>query len=244
MEAYVLMNPIRHALGNEKVEKVWWTIILKVKDSHRNKELGAGVEQMAWWSWHTSEEEEKITLVGSRLDYCNSLLAGTSVSNLARLQLVQNTLARVVAQKPRFCHITPVLADPPLASYPSQNKFQNCYHRFQGIAFPAAILSRCLCSTVCAHAITAIFLFLVNMHSLTKNRNGKVQVVLIRCLGHSEWVTISSFIHFRSSCFQEETQASSFFKCFPRYFHSTHWHHALWCHHIHECKSRQMHFAA
>ena len=27
----------------------------------------------------------------SRLDYCNSLLAGTSVSNLARLQLVQNT---------------------------------------------------------------------------------------------------------------------------------------------------------
>ena len=33
-------------------------------------------------------------LVGSRLDYCNSLLAGTSVSNLARLQLVQNTLAR------------------------------------------------------------------------------------------------------------------------------------------------------
>ena len=41
----------------------------------------------------------------------NSLLAGTSVSNLARLQIVQNTLARVVAQKPRFCHITPVLAD-------------------------------------------------------------------------------------------------------------------------------------
>ena len=35
-------------------------------------------------------------IVGSRLDYCNSLLAGTSVSNLTRLQLVQNTLARVV----------------------------------------------------------------------------------------------------------------------------------------------------
>ena len=50
-------------------------------------------------------------IVGSRLDYCNSLLAGTSVSNLARLQLVQNTLTRVVAQKPCFGHITPVLAD-------------------------------------------------------------------------------------------------------------------------------------
>ena len=50
-------------------------------------------------------------IVGSQLDFCNSLLAGTSVSNLARLQRVQNTLARVVAQKPRFCHITPVLSD-------------------------------------------------------------------------------------------------------------------------------------
>ena len=39
-------------------------------------------------------------IVGSRLDFCNSLLAGTSVSNLTRLQRVQNTLARVVAQKP------------------------------------------------------------------------------------------------------------------------------------------------
>ena len=37
-------------------------------------------------------------IVGSRLDFCNSLLAGTSVSNLTHLQLVQNTLARVVAQ--------------------------------------------------------------------------------------------------------------------------------------------------
>ena len=41
-------------------------------------------------------------IVGSRLDYCNSLLAGTSAKNLSRLQLVQNTLARVVAQKPRY----------------------------------------------------------------------------------------------------------------------------------------------
>ena len=43
-------------------------------------------------------------IVGSRLDYCNSLLAGTSVSNLTRLQPVQT-------EKSRFCHITPVLSD-------------------------------------------------------------------------------------------------------------------------------------
>ena len=50
-------------------------------------------------------------IVGSQLDFCNTLLAGTSVSNLNRLQHVQNTLARVVAQKRRFCHFTPVLSD-------------------------------------------------------------------------------------------------------------------------------------
>ena len=53
----------------------------------------------------TTEASKTIAaaIVGSRLDFCNSLLA--------RLQRVQNTLARVVAQKPRFCHITPVLFD-------------------------------------------------------------------------------------------------------------------------------------
>ena len=74
----------------------------------------------------------------------------------------------------------------PLASCSSQNKFKDCYYRFQGIAFPTAILSRHPCPTVCAHVITAIIFFLVNMHSLTKNCNGKVQVFLIRCLGHLE----------------------------------------------------------
>ena len=61
----------------------------------------------------TTEASKTIAaaIVGSILDFCNSLLAGTSVSNMTRLQRVQNTLARVVAQKPRFCHITPVFSD-------------------------------------------------------------------------------------------------------------------------------------
>ena len=50
-------------------------------------------------------------IVWSRLDYYNSLLAGTFISNLARLQLVQNTLARDDTQKSRCCCIMPVLAD-------------------------------------------------------------------------------------------------------------------------------------
>ena len=35
-------------------------------------------------------------LVGSRLDYCNSLFRGLSVANLRKLQCIQNSLARTV----------------------------------------------------------------------------------------------------------------------------------------------------
>ena len=48
----------------------------------------------------TFESAEMIALglVTSRLDYCNSLLYGTSKANIGRLQRVQNDLARVVLQ--------------------------------------------------------------------------------------------------------------------------------------------------
>ena len=49
-------------------------------------------------------------IVSSRLDYCNSVLAGISSANLDRLQSVRNTLARVVTGTRRRDHITPVLA--------------------------------------------------------------------------------------------------------------------------------------
>jgi hypothetical protein len=48
-------------------------------------------------------------LVSSRLDYCNSLLVGISKSNVAKLQRVQNALARVITRTPKYDHITPVL---------------------------------------------------------------------------------------------------------------------------------------
>ena len=58
------------------------------------------------------EEVVKIvacSVIGSRLDYCNSLLNGTSKSNLNKLQRVQNTLARVVLRQRKYDHITPAL---------------------------------------------------------------------------------------------------------------------------------------
>ena len=51
------------------------------------------------------------SIVSTRMDYCNSLLFGTTIHNLSKLQRVQNTLARVVKGRRRFDHISPVLAD-------------------------------------------------------------------------------------------------------------------------------------
>ena len=47
-------------------------------------------------------------LVGSRLDYCNSLFRGLSALDLHKLQCVQNSLARIVANTTKYSHITPV----------------------------------------------------------------------------------------------------------------------------------------
>jgi hypothetical protein len=48
------------------------------------------------------------SIVATRLDYCNSLLYGSSKGNLAKLQRVQNSLARVVSQVPKLTHAAPL----------------------------------------------------------------------------------------------------------------------------------------
>ena len=48
-------------------------------------------------------------LVSSRLDYCNSLLYNTANKDVARLQCVQNCLARIVTRSPRFSSSVPFL---------------------------------------------------------------------------------------------------------------------------------------
>ena len=49
------------------------------------------------------------SIVHSKLDYCNSLYYNLSKSQITRLQLIQNSLARAVVKSPKSCHITPVL---------------------------------------------------------------------------------------------------------------------------------------
>ena len=48
-------------------------------------------------------------LVSSRLIYCNSVLSGIAVTDLGKLQRVQNRLARVVTKSPPFTSSVPLL---------------------------------------------------------------------------------------------------------------------------------------
>ncbi|KAI5086485.1 hypothetical protein C0J45_23351, partial [Silurus meridionalis] len=49
------------------------------------------------------------TFVFSRLDYCNALLAGVPKASLSKLQLVQNSAARILTGTSAREHITPIL---------------------------------------------------------------------------------------------------------------------------------------
>ena len=49
------------------------------------------------------------SLIASKLDYCNSLLAGTTAQNISRLQRMQNNAARVVCQATRCDSVRPLL---------------------------------------------------------------------------------------------------------------------------------------
>lgn len=51
-----------------------------------------------------------VSIISGKLDYCNSVLYGTSQSNIAKLQRVHNTLARAVTGARKRDRITPTLA--------------------------------------------------------------------------------------------------------------------------------------
>jgi hypothetical protein len=49
------------------------------------------------------------SLVHSKLDYCNSLYHNLPVTQINRIQIIQNALARAVTRAPKFSRITPIL---------------------------------------------------------------------------------------------------------------------------------------
>ena len=63
--------------------------------------------------------------VTSRLDSCNSLLLGVADSELEKLQLLQNSAARLITGTRKFDHITPVLYN--LHWLPVEKRIEFCF---------------------------------------------------------------------------------------------------------------------
>ena len=60
---------------------------------------------------NSSTKKLAASVITSRLDYCNSPLAGVADEQIARIQKIQNNAARLVLKKSNRDHVTPLLKE-------------------------------------------------------------------------------------------------------------------------------------
>ncbi len=91
-------------------------------------------------------------LVLSRLDYCNTLLAGLPASSIKPLQLIQNAAAALIFNEPKITHVTPLFINLHWLPIAAHIKFKAIMFAFKTTSGSAPLYlkhgSSCLVSTV------------------------------------------------------------------------------------------------
>ena len=88
------------------------TLSMKQHISHLCRSAYLAMRQIASIRRYLTEKNTVqlvCSFVLSRLDYCNATLAGLPATHIARLQRIQNNAARLVLQKSKRQHVTPLL---------------------------------------------------------------------------------------------------------------------------------------
>ena len=88
-------------------------------------------------------------MITSRLDYCNSILAGLPNDEIKRLERVQNHAARLILRKKRTDHVTPMLRELRWLPVKFRCQYKLCtlaFRHFEGTLPP--YLSNVLCTYV------------------------------------------------------------------------------------------------
>jgi len=81
-------------------------------------------------------------LIVSKVDYCNSLLAGMSVQLHDRLQSVLNAATRLIFTARKTDHITPLLRDLHWLRVPERVKFKLCVLAYRCLHGTATVVPR------------------------------------------------------------------------------------------------------
>ena len=107
----ILLNP---QVKNLRVflDKKNNTLPMEQHVSHLCRSLRLAMRQIAFKRRYLTEKDTVqlvCSFVLSRLDYCNATLAGLPATHIARLQRIQNNAARLVLQKSKRQHVTPLL---------------------------------------------------------------------------------------------------------------------------------------
>ena len=87
-------------------------------------------------------------MVLSRLDYCNSLLAGLLASAIRPLQLIQNAAAHLIFNVPKYTHTTPLLKDLHWLPVIARIKFKTLVLAYQAVKGSAPVYIQQLIKTL------------------------------------------------------------------------------------------------